>query len=124
MDPDPRRQPSDWHKPGNGSRIKSIGSQIISFLAGALLYSFVLGGKSQRFDDLLVWKGQVDAQMKSMNEAGTWGSQRRLESEAKDIGIFEGRLKTMEAKADSIQTMQYKIEQLEKWRDEQRNPKR
>ena len=96
----------------NGGWISSIGKQIVSFLLGALIAAFVFGGKTQQFNDLLVWKGQVDTTIATMNHEGTWGSQNALRADAKELGRTDERLKKVEESVGKVDTMLIKIEDL------------
>lgn len=115
MDGHPQQQhPHPHHLPTNGKAATAVLKYVLSFVAGGLLTAFLLGGRTQQLADLLVWKGQMQAQVDTMNHEGTWASRQKLEEEAKDMGRFEVRIKKNEEAVEKIGTIIFKLEGLEK----------
>lgn len=129
MSPTPEQH--NWEHRGinpprsNGSRWQPWITWVLSFLCGILSATFFLGGKSRDVGDLLVWKikaeadfGDVWKEFKRMDREGTnrshWVDDQQSNAIAVNLGKITELEKRVEARGEQINTMQVKIERLER----------
>ena len=107
----------------NGTFIATAGRYIVSFLCGALVSAYVVGGKTQQLTDLIFWRGETEARMKIV-EKSVGDNSYEIKSEAKDAAAYDARLKKVEEQTAKIDTMIYKIDGLVKSVEELKAQKR
>ena len=107
-----QNHPVSWSKHVNGHFIATTGRYIVSFLCGALLSAYTIGGKAQDLSNLLKWQGQVQVTLDRMDNDGTRASKWRIDQEIKDEAAMDVRIKLNEEAAKKIDTMISKIEEL------------
>ena len=109
----------------NGARWQPWVTWFLSFICGVLSAAFFLGGKSRDVGDLLVWKlkaesdfGDVWKEFKRMDREGT--NRSHWVDDAQSLAITANLAKITElerrseARGEQINTMQVKIERLER----------
>lgn len=118
--------PDDPSKPQhryNGHVWAATGRYLVSFLCGVVLTSFVFGGKTQQFADLLVWKTRIDVKIEDQDKRISNNSYD-IKSEIKDVVAYDTRLKKAEEQTAKIDTLIFKVEGLAKSVEELKYQKR
>ena len=108
----------------------SIGKQVLTFIAGIIAASFVLGSARQRVSDLSSWKAEIAPRIERMDSKGTLSFElfhaeyertqaqqherlKALENRMSDLWTSE-RLKELERDTKQIDVLKAKIEALER----------
>ena len=94
--------------------LTTFGRYAISFLLGGLSAAFLIGGKTQNLNDLLVWKGEVNLTLQRMDRDGTNASRWKMEEEKAQITANKILIEDLQKRVEPIGVMQTKIERLER----------
>ena len=81
----------------------SIGKQILSFIVGIVVASFVLGSARQRVSDLTTWKAQISPVIERMDSKGTLSFEHFEKSYQNDQRRNEKRLDDLETEMKDLQ---------------------
>lgn len=111
------------HRLSNGHVWAATGRYLVTFLSGVILTSFVFGGKSQQFADLLIWKTEVRTKLEDQDKRIS-NNAFDIKSEIKDVVAYDTRLKKTEEQTAKIDTLIFKVEGLTKSVEDLRSQKR
>jgi len=120
MPDDPNRP---YQRLSNGHLWAAVGRYIVSFLCGVVVASFVFGGKTQQFSDLLLWRAKVEVKLEDQDKRISDNSYS-IKSEIKDVVAYDTRLRKTEEQMGKIDTLVFKVEELTKSVENLKNQKR
>jgi hypothetical protein len=87
----------------NHNKWLGIGRYILSFLAGVIVASFIVGSRSQKMADLLTWKGEIGPKVERIDSVGSLSFDHWKEAYKKDQQRTDERLKELEKDVKEIQ---------------------
>ena len=80
-----------------------IGRYLLSFLAGVIVASFIVGSRSQKMADLLTWKEAITPKIERMDSVGSLSFDHFHKQYEKDQTQINERLKVLEADVKNLQ---------------------
>jgi len=82
----------------NGSKElwMGIGKQILSFIVGVIVATFILGRNSQKINDVVTWKAEIAPRIERMDSRGTLSFEHFHQSYVKEQAQQYERLKHLE----------------------------
>lgn len=106
-----------------------VGIQLVSFIVWGIIAVFLLGGSRQKMvnlgNDMAAWKvewKERDKQITRMDLEGSVATKNFIENYNKEQAKQYERLKHLEEQVGHLETMEYRIERLEREEKERRSP--
>jgi hypothetical protein len=80
----------------NTNKWLGIGRYLLSFLAGVIVASFIVGSRSQKMADLVTWKEAITPKIERMDSVGSLSFDHFHKQYEKDQAAINERLKALE----------------------------
>ncbi len=102
-----------------------LGKQLITFVAGVIVASFILGKNSQKINEMILWKQEVTQRWKSdvaprierMDRQGSISFENFQTQYEKEQAKQYVRLQKLEDQVAHLETMKLQIDRLERRMD-------
>jgi hypothetical protein len=80
-----------------------IGRYLLSFLAGVIVASFIVGSRSQKMADLVTWKEAITPKIERMDSVGSLSFDHFKESYTREQSRIDKRLDKLESDVKEIE---------------------